>query len=316
MFFTNLIKCFKRQLFGADIVIINDFHQPPYGGGNQFLLALRTEWERQGILVGNNSIGKKTRVILFNSFNFDFNKLRRFKKSGIRMVHRVDGPISKYRGKDEDLDRKICLINKELADKTVFQSNYSLKMHREMGLEFSQPCVIPNASDPAIFFPSNQRKPLQIGEKIKLISTSWSDNPKKGQEIYRWLDKNLDFRKFEYTFVGRCQADFLNIRKFAPVGSKELAKFLRSNHIFITASENDPCSNALIEAMSCGLPAVYYKSGGHTELVKGGGLGFDNIESIPFLLDKITQDYKGYCSMIDVLGIKDVAQKYYSFMML
>ncbi|MGH3136152.1 MAG: hypothetical protein ACRDPV_06640, partial [Gaiellaceae bacterium] len=32
----------------ADIAIFHEFSPPPYGGGNQFLLALRGELERRG----------------------------------------------------------------------------------------------------------------------------------------------------------------------------------------------------------------------------------------------------------------------------
>lgn len=305
---------FGKMVFGAPIVFINEFHKPPYGGGNQFLLALRAEFLRRGIHVGSNRVGSRTRAILFNSFNFDFDRLRRLKNDGIRMIHRVDGPISKYRGKDEELDRDIHKLNSELADRTIFQSRYSLDMHREMGLEFNDPVVIPNACDPTIFFRKKEGIVPQDGQKIRIISSSWSDNPRKGLETYKWLDANLDFDRFEYTFVGRCQAHFTNIEKVEPVQSERLAELLRHNHIFLTASMNDPCSNALIEALACGLPAVFKKSGGHAEIVKKGGLGFDQVENIPALLEELVFDYGTFQTRIDLPGIEVVASQYYKLM--
>ncbi len=68
-----------------------------------------------------------------------------------------------------------------------------------------------------------------------------------------------------------------------PLPSHELADVLRQHDIFITATENDAYSNALVEALSCGLPAVYLDSGGSREAVKEAGFGFRDREEIPAL---------------------------------
>ena len=49
----------------------------------------------------------RTRACLFNSFNFDFARVRRFARRDCRMVHRVDGPIGAYRGFDDGTDARI-----------------------------------------------------------------------------------------------------------------------------------------------------------------------------------------------------------------
>src|SRR5437763_3722324 len=119
----------------ADVAVFNRFPPPPYGGGNQFLLALVGELERRGLDVEVNRLSGGTPACLFNSFNFDFARLRRFARSGVRMVHRVDGPIGVYRGFDDGTDRRIASVNHELADATILQSDYSLDRHRELGFE-------------------------------------------------------------------------------------------------------------------------------------------------------------------------------------
>src|SRR6476661_5816409 len=81
-----------------DVAVFHEFHAPPYGGGNQFLLALRRELARRGLAVEVNRLSGGTPSCLYNSFNFDFARLRRFSRLGVRMVHRVDGPIGAYRG--------------------------------------------------------------------------------------------------------------------------------------------------------------------------------------------------------------------------
>ena len=99
-------------------------------------------------------------MCLFNSFNFDFPRLRRFARRGARMVHRVDGPIGAYRGFDDGTDARIAEVNAALASATIFQSEFSLAKHRELGFELREPVVIPNAVDPAIFHPPTSRDPL------------------------------------------------------------------------------------------------------------------------------------------------------------
>ena len=78
----------------ADVAVFHEFVAPPYGGGNQFLLALVGELERRGLTVEANRISGGTPACLVNSFNFDASRLRRFAARGARIVHRVDGPVS------------------------------------------------------------------------------------------------------------------------------------------------------------------------------------------------------------------------------
>src|SRR5919198_1651339 len=174
----------------AHVGVFHEFHEPPYGGGNQFLLALVGEVRRRGLAVEIDRLSGKTPMCLYNSFNFAFRRLRRFARAEVRMVHRVDGPIGVYRGFDDGTDRRIAEINHELADATVFQSRFSLEKHRELGLDLRDPVVIPNAVDTRIFFPPERREPL-AGRRVRLIATSWSANPRKGADTFAWPDRNL-----------------------------------------------------------------------------------------------------------------------------
>lgn len=293
----------------ADISIFHDFAPPPAGGGHQFLRALKREWERRGFRVEVNSISGSTRACLLNSFNFDAERFRFLRRAGCRILHRVDGPLAAYRGFDDGTDRKIAAWNQEFAQGTVMQSEYSLRAHQAMNLGFREPIVIPNAVDPEIFHPPKGRANLE-GRKLRVISASWSDNRNKGADVYEWLDRNLDFSRVEYTFVGRMTSELKNIRMVSPVLPQELADLLRENDVYLTASRNDPCSNSLAEALGCGLPAVYLKSGGHPELVGEAGLGFDTEEEIPELLNIMEQAINEFRSKISVPDMKEIAGRY------
>lgn len=292
----------------SDVAIFHEFHTPPYGGGNQFLLALVGEVRRRGLDVELNMLSGGTPACLYNSFNFDFGRLRRFARDGVRMVHRVDGPIGVYRGFDDGTDRRIVEIN-ALADTTILQSQYSLEKHRELGLELRNPVVIHNAVDPAIFYPPAEREPLE-GRRLRVVTTSWSDNPRKGSDLLTWLDRNLDFDAYELTFAGRTQQAFERIRVVAPLPSEPLADLLRSQDVFLAPSRDDPCSNALLEGLACGLPAVFLRSGGHPELVGDAGVGFDESEQLPATLERLRDKLDERRAAIRVPALAEVADRY------
>jgi len=54
----------------------------------------------------------------------------------------------------------------------------------------------------------------------------------------------------------------------------EIVGIMQRHMIFLTTKLHDPCSNAVIEAMACGLPIIFHNSGGNFELVNDAGWGF------------------------------------------
>ena len=304
----NIFKTPSRLT--PSISVLHDFHRPPYGGGNQFMLALTSEFERNGYKIERNKLSDSTEVCLFNSFNFDSRKLLASKNlDNTLMIHRVDGPIDKYRGDERGVDSEIWKINQSIANATIFQSQYSLDAHIELGMQFRRPTVIKNSVDPKIFYPSQMDFSNKLG-KTKLISTSWSDNINKGASVYRWLEQNLDWDRFDYTFVGRSPIQFKYINMISPVDSVNLADILRQHDIFITASVHDPCSNALLEALSCGLPAIGARSGGHPELIGEAGYLFDDKKDIPGLIDKLVDNQQQVRNSINVPMLPEVGNAY------
>jgi glycosyltransferase involved in cell wall biosynthesis len=291
----------------SDLSVFHEFHAPPYGGGNQFLLALVGELRRRGVSVELNRISGGTPRCLYNSFNFDFARLRRFAREGVRMVHRVDGPIGVYRGFDDGTDLRIVELN-ELAGATILQSRYSLEKHRELGFELRDPVVIHNTVDPSIFHPP-EREPLD-GRRLRVVATSWSDNPRKGADVLEWLDANLDHDRYELTFLGRAQESYRHTRALGAVPTAEVANALRRHDVYLAPSRNDPCSNALLEALACGLPAVFRASGGHPELVGDAGVPFVEPSEVPQALDRLVSELAERRAAIRVAPLTEVADRY------
>jgi glycosyltransferase involved in cell wall biosynthesis len=293
----------------ADLALFHELAPSPAGGGHQFVRALTRELEHRGLVFEEQRISVGTPACLFNSFNFDFARLRRFSARGARMVHRVDGPVGVYRGFDDGTDARIASINAELAAATVCQSRFSLEAHRQLGIQLRDPVVIPNAVDPAIFFPPTARDAL-AGRRVRVIATSWSDNPRKGGEALAWLDRHLDHTRYEVTFAGRAPRQFEHIRSVGPLDSQALAELLRTQDLYVAPSRDDPCSNALLEALACGLPAAYRRSGGHPELVGEGGLPFDEDDELGQVLERLASQIDEKRAAIITRPIAWVADRY------
>ena len=296
---------------GADLAVFHEFAPPPAGGGNQTLTALLGELGRRGVRVESNVISPGTRACLFNSFNFDVERLDLLARRarGVRMVHRVGAVTSLYRGYDDGTDALTASVNARLADATIAISQATIEMYRSIGIELVEPRVIYNAVDPAIFHPQG-RIPFDRDRRIRLICSSWSDNPKKGAPTYRWLEDHLDWDRFEFTFVGNTLTPFERIRHVPPLPSERLADELRQHDIFITATEHDAYSNALVEALSCGLPALYLDSGGSREAVKEAGFAFSERDEIPGLLDRLVAEYEQRQALISLPSLEEIADQY------
>jgi len=290
--------------------MMHEFVPPPFGGGNQFMLVLKKAMLRRGVRIVDNRMRPRADAYIVNAVRFDVKAFReRLRKSRAKVVHRIDGPISLIRGTDRQLDDLCLEMNAEFATATVLQSAWNYRRIVEMGYRPVNPVIIHNAVDPDIFHPRG-RIAFGHGRKIRLISTSWSGNPRKGGPVYKWIEEHLDWDRFEYTFVGNASEPFGRIRHIPPVPSVQLAGILRQHDIYITASRNDPCSNALIEALACGLPALYLNDGGHPELAGYGGLPFGKPDEIPGQLDAIADNYAMFQALISVPKIDEVAEKY------
>ena len=169
--------------------------------------------------------------------------------------------------------------------------------------------MIGNAADPTIFHPPETREPLG-GRRIRVVAMSWSDNPRKGGDALVALGAGIDPDRFELTFAGRPPAGLTGWSLVGPLASDELAELLRGQDCYVAASIDDPCSNALVEALSCGLPALFRRSGGHPELVGEAGVGFERPDDAVAALERLVDELDACRGAIVVPSLDDVADRY------
>lgn len=291
-------------------IFINfDIKNEPWGGGNTFLKALRKEFIARDIYEENPL---NADVILLNSHQ-KFDNIWKYQKLNKKAVfpHRLSGP---HKWRYDNTDKLANQYANSYADGIIFQSNYSQKAYSKNGFHIYKPTkIILNGVDTTIF---SKKIFTKSNEKIKIIITSWSDNFRKGFNDYKFLDENLDFDRYEVVFVGRSPIEFKNIKTYGTLKSEQLAEKLRSCDIYLTASLDDPCSNALLEGIASGLVPLYKLSGGHPDIIKkcgDCGLGFNSPNEMLEVIKNISSNLEFYFDKIKPASIKETTNEYISF---
>jgi glycosyltransferase involved in cell wall biosynthesis len=273
------------------IHILGEFISGPWGGGNQFLKALREYFRKHQAYAEDID---NAEVVIVNGHQWGPHLLSLFRAKRARpklaIMHRVDGPMEVVRGRADNrgVDVAIARFNRSFSDGTVFQSCWSRSLCMAHGMSEAKPhAIVLNAPDPSIFYPPANA--LTVDSKVRIISTAWSSNWQKGFDVFQHLDQHLDFSRYEFTFVGNSPIVYKNIRHILPLDSKMLADELRRHHIFLQASHLEACSNSLIEAMNCGLVPVARNNSSHPEIIGKAGVLFEGINDVADAIETATR---------------------------
>jgi glycosyltransferase involved in cell wall biosynthesis len=280
-----------------------------WGGGNQFLRALQKELILRGIYTETS---RNADVVVFNSYQDSFRVIKCwFTSKDKKIVYRLGPIFYLHRGmKWIVVDYFVILVANFFSDLIIFQSKWSYNMALNLGLNTKKKYrIINNSVDDTIFFKNQTRDGVDNG-RISLVYTSWSSNPNKGYSYLEYLDKNLDFKKFTFKFIGNSPVVFQNIQIVKPLQSKDLAVELRRSDIYVSPTKDDACSNAILEALSCGLPVVALDSGANRELVNEGGAMFKSREDLLATINSISGNLNFYKDKICVKNISNICDEY------
>lgn len=269
----------------------------PWGGGNQFVKML-TEYLNQHNFLVTFSLkqpnidlilmihpSKKLRVI-----TYDINDIKNYllRHPNTLLVHRINS--SSERGNLQGETEMILEAN-QIADFTVFISSYLKNFYVDKGFDTHRPnSVILNGADERIFNPVG-RANWKPDEKLKIVTHHWSSNYMKGFDIYERMDLLLGIKPFcdlfEFTFIGNVPKGlyFKHTQIVGPLSGSKLAQALKKNHIYLTASRNEPAGMHHIEGMRCGLPVLYLDSGALPEYCSTYGIKFTLINFEEKLLE-------------------------------
>ena len=255
----------------------------PEGGLYTFLRYLRRYLAARSIAHVSDLAGEYD-VLFVNSFVVPCEDIRAAKERlpNLRVVQRVDGSGRDY-GRTDDADHRQARVNL-LADLTVYQSEYGRYATRRKYRVLSRNGpVIHNPVDTGAFCPEGRTMALAGARRVAHVA--FSTNPRKGaDDLYQVAADHPDV---DFHLVG-CYEDapgFHNLHLHGLLSHDRLPAFLRSCAALAFFSENETCSNVLLESLATGLPVLYKDSGGNRELVGEGGSAV-TVESFKRELDE------------------------------
>jgi len=233
---------------------------------------------------------------IFFPISYNLNTLDYFRDNNLPIIQRLDGIYypSQHGSDYININLPIKKIYLEYASYIVFQSNYSKSQCFAMfgNIPENKYSIIPNGVNKKIYYPSDSNN---LNKNIQFVCTGIFRKPAMLEPIIKALDKLKDKYSFTLNVVGvitdNTLTHYLNrsyIKCHGKKKPKEIADIFRSSDIYLHTQINDNCPNAVIEAISCGLPVVGFDSGAMSELC------FFSKDLLAYVSDNIFQEYKDF----------------------
>lgn len=221
------------------------------------------------------------------SYNYFINK---FIKFNIPIIYNQNGIFHKnwYQGNVSKKNKKMEFFLKN-SDYVFYQSKFCKKCcdyyiyDRKKNYK-----ILYNAVDTNKFIPGKKT----LNSIISILKIGTYNNKNLWRlidiiEIIRKINKTSTY-KYKVTIAGPvdkvCKNKALKLINnykmndviifLGKIRQNKIVKIMQNHTIFLTTKLYDPCSNAIIEAMACGLPVICHNSGGNMELVANAGWSF------------------------------------------
>ena len=274
----------------------------PWGGGNLFISNLKNYLESNGNEVIFNLFDPDIDIILIidprmlsESVRYTPKEIEFYKRNinnKCKVVHRIN-ECDERKG-TFGINEYYIEANK-VADYTVFVSEWLKNIFINSGFSSKNFHVIMSGANSEIFN-YHKRAVWDKKEPLRIVTHHWGSNINKGFDIYSYLDKSIKEKyekEIKFTYIGNLNKDleFKSTEVIKPKSGKELANLIKENHIYLTASINEPSGNHHIEGAQCGLPVLYRNSGGIPEFTKGFGIEFQDTGDFFESLNELKNDY-------------------------
>lgn len=219
----------------------------------------------------------------------DLGQLRRARKRGVRVVHRLDGinwlhrrhrtPVRLF-VRAEIANLLLAFIRRFYADRVVYQSEF-IKSWWEgwYGRTRVPNRVIYNGVDLERYSPSGPRERPTDSVRIMVVEGSLTHGQEVGLSWAVSLAERLnDIQSLPVELVvaaevAESQKEYWKSHSRVPVNflgvvpRERIPELDRSAHFYFSAEINPPCPNSVIEALACGLPVAGFAMGSLPELV-------------------------------------------------
>jgi glycosyltransferase involved in cell wall biosynthesis len=217
---------------------------------------------------------------------------------GMNWIHRVKRTGWRHYIRAEYGNIILSLIRSRLADKIVYQSEFSHHWWERVYGKSPVPCdVVHNGVDLERFTPKGTGEPPDDHERILLVEGTIGGGYESGLQIAVNMGERLKTRykrEIEIVIAGRVsfaiQQEWIGKSKVAlnftgQVPMEVIPEIDRSAHVLFAADLNPACPNSVIEALACGLPVASYDTGALPEIVTEGAGQLVSYGGDPWKLD-------------------------------
>lgn len=191
--------------------------------------------------------------------------------------------------------------------------------------------VIPNAIDQLLFRQIDKRecrKKLKLREDDFIVAFVGQFMPRKGTLRLNEALKRINDSSIKAVFIGSGleDPDYEGIVHKGRVAHDEVPIWLNAADVFVLPTLNEGCSNAIIEAMACGLPIISSNLAFNWDVLNGGNsimIDPNNVKEITSAIVALKNDNEKKRNMAEAalktaagLSIEERAQKIINFMCL
>lgn len=279
-----------------------EYKNGPWGGGNLFIANLTDFLESKGHVVIFDLFDSDIDIILIidprmlsESVMYSVKDIKFYVKNinkNCKVIHRINE--CDERKNTNGINEYYINANK-VADFTVFVSQWLKDIFIQAGFSSSYSNVIMSGSNKKVFN-NKDRIIWRKNQPLRIVTHHWGNNFNKGFDIYSFLDKSIYERyknEIIFTYIGNLKENFKfrSTTVLEPKYGKNLASLIKENHVYLTASINEPSGNHHIEGAQCGLPILYRNSGGIPEFTKGYGEEFEGVGDFFTSLERLKRNY-------------------------
>lgn len=268
----------------------------PWGGGNKTLTLLFDKLSQDNEIKLTLDLKEKDIDIIFcidpkpgsNGIWYqNFVDYKNNVNNNVKIIQRV-GDLGTHRGQ-EITNLVAQTIN--ISDFLIFPSDWARKA---IGFKKTNYMIVQNR--PLSIFYDKRKLTNNVSDRtIKIVTHHWSDNPKKGFEIYSALGNKIKNNvNIEFTYIGRYNKDYTStgINIIKPKNATELSSLLPEFDIYLTASQLEAGANHVLEAIAAGLPIIYRSGGGSiSEYCFDYGVEFNDIQDLEHALFSCIDNY-------------------------
>jgi glycosyltransferase involved in cell wall biosynthesis len=234
--------------------------------------------------------------------------------NGMNWIHRRRFTGVKHFLRSEVNNLLLSWIRRSLADRIVYQSNFSRTWWQTVYKQVAAPSmVVYNGVDLRQFTPEGPGQRPVDHYRVLLVEGHLGGGNEDGLRnavgLARLLNERVD-RPVELMVVGDVPQQVRALFAKEPEGMihwagvvqrEQIAEIDRSAHVLFSADLNAACPNSVIEALASGLPVVSYATGSLPELIEGDaglvvpwGSNFWKLEppDLPMLADAAQRIFK------------------------